>query len=346
MIERYKAWKKIIDNKYPNKIISKQDEIFIINSFCSNKHKKKTYIASYKNILSYLIEKHNTEVKSDKPTYVDLSDYSPAALFNDWKEEKANHKKWLKINKNTYLISWDNVKFCNDYIEIYNPSSNLTYRCKLIKSRKQFNNIKGYFKKIFKKFNIRLSRNIVYIDNYKLLKHIVNNIDIHNLKQYETNDIIQFDSNHLGNKYIRINKLGKSEIKTYIKQYKSHYLNYLCEKQLDEFKIKYALELRINNLKNEIEEDLFIFTIKKSFNTITIVLENTLEARSSIVVRIDASKYNEGVNAICDFFASNQVNKRELLSQRNFKIINSNILSIRRCYHTDFNSWKYDIVAL
>lgn len=80
--------------------------------------------------------------------------------------------------------------------------------------------------------------------------------------------------------------MTQEQITNHIHTYKSKYLDWLCSKQLPNYQIYYCLEIKSNVNQQEKDEDAFIFTIKETNQMITLVYENVLESRSSIVFKI------------------------------------------------------------
>ena len=89
--------------------------------------------------------------------------------------------------------------------------------------------------------------------------------------------------------------MDDESLREYIHQQKSTYLDWLCEHQLDKFNIYYLEEFRMKSSNVDEYEDSFLFTIKESDNFVTMVYENALDARSSILFRISKESYEEKV---------------------------------------------------
>lgn len=133
-------------------------------------------------------------------------------------------------------------------------------------------------------------------------------------------------------------RMETGEIKRKLHEYKSVYLDFLCDKQLAAYNIIYCPENRVNN-EVQADEDSFIFTIGHAYGKTRIVFENTLDKRSSIVVTCYERQYEYAVKKLSGYFASEIVNKRENVGKLQAKLKQRDIV-MRKVMHTNFEEWK------
>lgn len=127
---------------------------------------------------------------------------------------------------------------------------------------------------------------------------------------------------------------------------KSPYLNHLCRIQIAD-KYIYSVAESANHESSylDCEEHGYLFTIKQSNSSTTVLYENATDSsRSSLVFKIDTSKYDEGIRAISDFLVSEIKNKRQKLSYRRIKFNNPAVISYGRIIHNSFYDWKFSLL--
>jgi len=243
-------------------------------------------------------------------------------------------------NNGKFELSWKYVTFANGYIYLYHPlhqNSSHPLKYKMENSISAFNNIQSYF------IN-RLTPISVQAKNGRIIK-VLNIEDVEFCIQKLTAKY-----KNRNNRVIsripkqKIEKLTQEQITNHIHTYKSKYLDWLCSKQLPNYQIYYCLEIKSNVNQQEKDEDAFIFTIQETKQMVTLVYENVLESRSSIVFKIRKNRLPNVIQEIHHFFSSNSLNKRELIMQGN--VSNELLFSLNtywRIMHTNFNSWKSKI---
>lgn len=140
------------------------------------------------------------------------------------------------------------------------------------------------------------------------------------------------------------NAKTKQDLEHEIRELKSQYLDYLCDSQLPSYPIIYCPENRINSDGVQVDEDSFIFTIRKTKYKVTLVFENTLDCRSSYVVRCRKTRYDAATEIISGYFASDRINKRERIEWLERELTACGA-SFRKVFHDSFESWCNDIAA-
>lgn len=122
---------------------------------------------------------------------------------------------------------------------------------------------------------------------------------------------------------------------------KSQFLTYLCKMQLPSYKIYYLLENVVHESSDMPHDEFgFLFTVRESRGTLTLLYENnTDESRSSLVFNILRSEFESAVKFIAKFLASDEDNKRQSLAReqvRFYRYVNS----YDRISHTAYQEWR------
>lgn len=108
----------------------------------------------------------------------------------------------------------------------------------------------------------------------------------------------------------------QSEVRNYINNKKSEFLDSLCQLHLDDYKIYYCLENRVNSDLIMAEEDAFIFTIATADKETLLAYENAEENRATYLFICDSKDLEMSVRSLADYFSSGLVNKRETLGNK------------------------------
>ena len=138
---------------------------------------------------------------------------------------------------------------------------------------------------------------------------------------------------------IKKKEISSSEASKLCKEFKSRFLDYLCKKQLDEYKVICCVENRVNSDLAVTTEYSFIFTIKESKDLVYLAFENTSDSRCTYVFPIPRRSWEESIDALYAFFASSEVNKRQALSQRLVNLQLPGRYDYIRVLHTDYLKW-------
>lgn len=262
-------------------------------------------------------------------------------------DKKENYEEWIfnasGQSYNTGKPTWKDMRFCNGYIEVDDYKSKRTYKLDIQNSREQFNEVKMYFMVNYESVFFEIKEEKVIIVGDINLNNLLAEMLLHRLSSFVP-DITAMP--RYKKKYLYL--MNNKDIRNYVSKLKSIFIEYLCNIQLNNFRIQYTPESRISySQDNWAEEDDFIFTIKNNYRHIVVVVENTLDARSSIVFFIHNKKYKAGIKAICAFLKSSKPNKREFIAQNQLTFEESSgILGVSRIYHTQFKEWKREIQRL
>ena len=134
-------------------------------------------------------------------------------------------------------------------------------------------------------------------------------------------------------------EISKTEAQNICKGLKSRYLDYLCAKQLDGYKVVCCIEHRVNSNGAISCEYSFIFTIKETAKKIFLAYENSSESRCTYLHPVAQYSWNKSIEKIYDFFASNEVNKRQLMASRLVDLRLPGNYEYQRILHSDYLSW-------
>ena len=308
--------KEYFDKNYSNEHIYMSDIDFAINKFNLRGYSESFKI---KMQLQWYIDEHNNGM------YV-------STLKNRIEQKRKNTPLEEKI------FSWDNIIFCDGKIEIRDEDNILVATYQMVDSRRAFNDIKAHFKIKLPELEIHIKRGKVVFNDTKKFTELVSSLSIPakttfipDLELTPKRDVMRY-----------FDAASNQEIKNYIIQLRQQYLTYLCTKHLDGYKIKYTIEWR-SNCENDFIENAFLFTISESRFYNVIVYENTEDDRSSIVFYVNPMEYDKAINAICGYFSSMEINKRETLASYYVNFKDSGIKRFKRIYHTDYNQWKRTI---
>ena len=127
-------------------------------------------------------------------------------------------------------------------------------------------------------------------------------------------------------------------------KYKSQQLIFLESLHLYQYPIISLLEQAVHS-KTEREEPALIFTTGHTSDTITLVYENVFISRATYIFIVKIDDYENVLEIIKDYFASDDVNKRsELQYSRDTFSRSKGFLDIKRIIHDDDAEWRSSIM--
>ena len=244
-----------------------------------------------------------------------------------------------------FYLPWSRVEFYNGFYLLTHPNvpSNIKqfHRIDDKHSRLAFNDIKRYFLE-------RLPPIRVEAKNGKIVK-VINEVCLS-----ECTIIMEHEVNAKIEKKVSIDKekvekkiLTKDEAKSMIlsKDFKSQYLDNLCTQQIENYKVICCIEHRINANGSIHDEYSFIFTIKESKKNLYLAYENANNSRCTYILPVRNGTWEESIDNIYNFFASNEVNKRQQMAAGKIDLKLAGNYDYKRVYHKDYSSWYYTIQA-
>lgn len=208
------------------------------------------------------------------------------------------------------------------------------YKMKDAHSRKAFNDISGVFMKRLPPLHVEAKEGrIVRVMNranltscISILEHKVSRADVSR-------------KSPASHKKSEAKEMTKMEAKSLCKELKSRYLDYLCSKHLDCYKVVYCVESRVNSSGVVVSEYSFIFTIGETSGKIVLAYENASESRCTYIFPINRHSWKTSIERIYDFFASNEVNKRQLMASRSIDLRLPGDYEFHRLLHSDYLTW-------
>lgn len=308
-----------------------------------------------------------TILKKIEHTFTLVKDKSvPVNPLNNEKElrfyfEPANDLSLLlaeikRLSTNTTLIRNENFPQSGEfelpwrYVQIYegililfhpNPSKRGTitpFHFRNSDIPKSFEDIRPYIENRSPKLRVRAVDGVV--TNLLNFKEFMEVISQYKEREEEENIWI--------GQPIKANKSYCFSKETFIKNSKvrkSPYLAHLASIQHDDFKISYLLEHVIyeSGIRDQ-DEYGYLFVLKKNLYSMVLLYENISDlSRSSILYFIHPDFYQESINEIRKFLASEITNKRQKLSYGQVLFDVPYIKDIKRVKHSNIIDWKYAI---
>lgn len=193
----------------------------------------------------------------------------------------------------TYKLYWEAVNFGDGFL-IYAPDiqqdgvkvSPLKYYNKDLKE--SYNYLRGFFQKKLPDVRCTIRNGQLYlVDILELDKAI---LKIKENKEYWLHLIETEESKTIVSNYLYSFKKSYDVAATlspdYFKKYKSQYIDFLVNKQLENYRITPVIE-RLEHYDSQTNEEAFMFTLETSNeDNLCIVLENVNPARASIIFYI------------------------------------------------------------
>lgn len=237
-----------------------------------------------------------------------------------------------------FFLKWDKVDFFDGYYIIKHPDVPFNkvpvYRIMDKDSRKAFNDISNLFLKKLPPLYVEAKNGqIILVLNKEnlsscisIMEHKVNRPDILYKKKSNSSKTEK-------------KELTSSEAKSFCKKLKSRYLDYLCSKHLDKYKVICCVEHCVNSTGIVSCEYSFIFTIKENTYNLYLAYENASASRCTYILPIYRNSWQESIEKIYIFFASNEVNKRQSMASRLVDLKLPGNYEYQRILHSDYLKW-------
>lgn len=244
-----------------------------------------------------------------------------------------------------FLLSPKYIKFMDGFVWLYHPKfpggadGHLPLRFDLKESRKVYSNINDYLLKKLPPIQVEAQNGcIVKVLSPLSLTECIELIEHKSEKPNVSKEIAKPS--------VQRNDIVKSEARTLIKEFKSRYLDYLCASQLDDFKVVCCIEQRTTESGTSATEYSFIFTLKSTPRKTILIFENVNNSRSTYAVSVDTSSYEDCVDTVFAYFASDILNKRQKMASGELRINHSGIRDMKRIFHKDYLTWCDAIKSL
>lgn len=239
-----------------------------------------------------------------------------------------------------FFMRWDKISFFDGYYLIEHPllgryaKKSNPLRVKDTNSRKIFNTINSLFLKRLPPLQVQSVKGQI--------TRVYNRVNLNNcisLMEYNVTKPADIIRKPKIQSKIEKKELSPSDAHNLCKEFKSRFLDYLCKKQLEDFKVICCIENRVNSNLSITKEYSFIFTIKKTQRLIYLAYENASDSRCTYLFPIPHYCWEKGIEALYSFFASNEVNKRQALSKRIINLKLPGGYDYIRVLHTDYLKW-------
>jgi hypothetical protein len=135
------------------------------------------------------------------------------------------------------------------------------------------------------------------------------------------------------------NEISSLEAKTLCKEFKSRFLDYLCAKQIYEYKVVCCIEHRCNSSGSMSDEYSFIFTVHETARLLYLAYENSKEARCTYLFPVPKERRQLCIDKIYAYFASNEINKRQQLASGKVFLSLPGGHDYQRIMHDDYLKW-------
>ena len=234
------------------------------------------------------------------------------------------------------FLKWDKVDFFDGFYLISHPNkrNSKIYRVDDKNSRLIFNDINKLFLKSLPPLIVEAYKgDIVKVLNKANLNECII------LMEHKVAKIDSKKKNTTASTNTERKEMTSYEAKIYCKQFKSRYLDYLCAKQLEDYKVVCCIEHRCNSVGNVSKEYSLIFTVKKTERLLYLAYENTIDSRSTYLFPVPKNKWRQCIDKIYDFFASNEINKREQLASGKIYLNLPGMYEYQRILHNDYLTW-------
>lgn len=238
----------------------------------------------------------------------------------------------------SFFLRWDNVDFFNGFYTVQHPNVPFNkvqpYRIEDKSSRKAFNEVSSLFIKKLPPLHVEAK-------NGKIVR-VLNRADLSScisIMEHKVGSPDVLKKKTAGMHKVEKKELTSAEAKSLCEGLSSRYLDYLCLKQLNNYKVVCCIEHRVNSSGGVSCEYSFIFTIKVTSSITFLAYENASESRCTYILPISRNSWKESIEKIYDFFASNEVNKRKMLASRLVDLKLPGNYEYLRILHSNYLAW-------
>ncbi|MBL7846235.1 MAG: hypothetical protein JNL40_02110 [Cyclobacteriaceae bacterium] len=236
----------------------------------------------------------------------------------------------------TLECDWNCVIFQDGFIQVYvRPFKR--WEKKIQESRRSFELIKPAFQR-FNTEHLRLrveNNEIKDIENIDDFKKTLLFLSIQN----DVNQFFQLPDSRLiasiGGSLRRVT--NKQIIDFYNLHNRGFYMDYLCKKHDEYFKIVPVVETHSDHRSGILAEDGFIFTRRKG-SSLFFVWESTLQNRATFIFRTTPTHHQVDLQRVFDFISSNRERKRSIIREASYKP--NPLGAIGRVIHSNHPSWQ------
>lgn len=124
------------------------------------------------------------------------------------------------------------------------------------------------------------------------------------------------------------------------KRYKSKFIDFLVEHQMDEYKVVPVSE-NVSHSRSSYDEASFIFTAKSWDGRVFIIIENVNPDRSTILFKVLPEKYMAILRVIFDYIQSDVINKRSAIRDNELDFGTDGVLAYWTFNHDSYTDWMH-----
>ena len=261
----------------------------------------------------------------------------------------------MTVFKETFTLKWSEVRFYNRYF-MFEPQlgnrigkNRITplrvddYRCKT-----SFNYILSYFQdrlpaityKITTEFGIELNSKPLFEAALTYLTKEQARIDAGISVMSSAGRITLVTKRSFESALSKAAAMKPEDFK----RYKSKFIDFLVEKQMDEYKVVPVSE-NVSHSRSSYDEASFIFTAKSWDGRIFIIIENVNPDRSTLLFKVERDMYMTALHTIFDYIQSDVINKRSAIRDGDIDFGNIGILAYWTFNHDSYIDWKYRLMG-
>lgn len=237
-----------------------------------------------------------------------------------------------------FFLSPKHLRFMDGFVWLYHPKypsgngGHLPLRYELKESRKVYCDISDYLLKKLPPIHVEAKNGCIskVLSPFALTECI---------ELIEHKSVRPNLSNEKAKPTFKRRDVSKTEARGIIKNFKSRYLDYLCASQLDDYKVVCCIEQRTTESGAAGTEYSFIFTISSNSRKTLLVFENVNPARSTYLVEVSTSLYEDCIDNVFAYFGSDILNKRQKMANGELRINHPGIKNMKRMFHKSYTTW-------
>ncbi|MCM1421223.1 MAG: hypothetical protein NC224_07480 [Bacteroides sp.] len=268
---------------------------------------------------------------------------TPLSEIVEQERKQKKEKRLYPSDDGVISILWSAVQFFNGYALIWHPShvgsaKHKPYKIEDHRIKSSFNNISPLF--------INRLQPIIARSKKGNIQEIVKMPDFAECIGLLCQPSLAPDFDRMiGCMSATIPGITKEQLSKIVWTKEQKYLDFLCEKHLPNRRAYYMLEVKINSNQMSADEEGFLFVLKEAKDFVYLLYENSLPARASILFVARKDDYNESVRFIHEYFSSQIINKRELLSKHKVDAYRHGIIRYTHINHTTFGEWRRNLLV-
>ena len=343
---------------WPSPVYNRKDDFYIQAIVGKNKELLTYYhqrMKAYFGVQHVLKKEFNAKKRVIKSIKEHDSNTTPTHHFvvntdkkiepNNTQQTNEEPKQFVKgLSKvKTWVLDWDFVDFEEGHFIIHSPNSNeYKFASKKViceKARTSFNYLRKYIKEKLPPIFCMIANGELTINSPLLIDQAIETFTkiakqkgmiVPKNSKKNTPPIISFQK--------AMSRAIQMTPEDFFK-YKSEYINFLLEKQSQNYKVIPCVE-RLAHINSDITEDSFLFSIKCKSGNVLVVQENVNPDRATILFIINGNSYDKSIKHIYSFLQGTEINKRSSIRNRSVLVKELSIRSYSSIDHDDLQTWQ------